>query len=93
VRNGDGDQVADPREDWIAAEENESLDDKLAAEVSGDRGDDEVSPGVQDLEHAGALGVINGEDLDGIDPDQHGRDSGQIDGTPEDGDSFFDVVE
>jgi len=52
-----------------------------------------VSPGVQDLEHAGALGVINGEDLDGIDPDQHGRDSGQIDGTPEDGDSFFDVVE
>jgi hypothetical protein len=32
-------------------------------------------------------------DLDHLDPEQHGRDHGQIDGTPEDGDSFFVVVD
>ena len=29
--------------------------------------------------------------LDRLDPAQHGTERGQIDGTPEDGDSFFDV--
>ena len=33
------------------------------------------------------------DELDHLDPQQHGRERGQIDGTPEDGDSFFDVVE
>jgi len=28
-----------------------------------------------------------------MDPESHGRERGQIDGTPEDGDSFYDVVE
>ena len=32
-------------------------------------------------------------ELDRLDPQQHGRERGQIDGTPEDGESFFDVVE
>jgi hypothetical protein len=31
--------------------------------------------------------------LDELDTQQHGRERGQIDGTPEDGDSFYDVVE
>jgi hypothetical protein len=33
------------------------------------------------------------DELDRIDPEQHGRERGQIDGTPEDGESFYDVVE
>ena len=36
---------------------------------------------------------ISDDALDRLDPEQHGRERGQIDGTPEDGDSFYDVVE
>jgi hypothetical protein len=76
VRNDDGDAVVDPPDKWIKAEDNESLDQKLAAETDED----------------GAVDVVSDDDnLDNIDPDVHGRESGQIDGTPEDGDSFFDV--
>ena len=32
VRNDDGDTVVDPPDKWIKADDNESLDDKLAAE-------------------------------------------------------------
>lgn len=77
VRNDDGDTVVDPPDRWIKADENESLDEKLAAENSGRPRDD----------------VSGRDELDGIDPDAHGRDSGQISGTPEDGESFFDVQE
>jgi hypothetical protein len=72
VRNDDGDQVVDPPQQWIEAEDNTSLDDKLAAEVP-----DGLPPRV-------------GEDLADVVP--AGKDGGQVDGTPEDGDSFFDVV-
>jgi hypothetical protein len=37
--------------------------------------------------------LVSDDELDRIDPEHHGRDRGQIDGAPEDGDSFFDVVE
>jgi hypothetical protein len=30
-------------------------------------------------------------ELDRLDPEQHGTQRGQVDGTPEDGDSFYDV--
>jgi hypothetical protein len=76
VRNDDGDEVVDPPEHWIDAEDHESLDEKLAAEISDDARDQIVSDEV---------------DLDRIDLSAHGRTSGQIDGTPEDGDSFYNV--
>jgi hypothetical protein len=76
VRNDDGDEVVDPPEHWIEAEDHESLDEKLAAEIADDARDQVVSDDV---------------DLDRIDPNQHGRVKGQIDGTPEDGDSFYNV--
>jgi hypothetical protein len=76
VRNDDGDEVVDPPERWLEADDHESLDEKLAAEISGDSRDQIVSDDV---------------DLDRIDPSVYGRTSGQIDGTPEDGDSFFNV--
>jgi hypothetical protein len=33
------------------------------------------------------------DEVDRIDPQDHGRDKGQIDGSPEDGPSMFPVVE
>jgi hypothetical protein len=91
VRNADGDEVADPPEEWIEADENESLDEKLAAEIPDNPSDDGPSREAHDSEEGGALRVLSDDDLDRIDPHQHGRSSGQIDGTPEDGDSFFDI--
>lgn len=69
VRNDDGDIVVDPPEEWIEAEEDQTLDEKLAAEVP-----DVLPPG---------------------DPEARPtrRTAGQIDGTPEDGDSFYTVVD
>jgi len=46
-----------------------------------------------DSDQGGGLSLKTDDELDEIDPEEHGRTRGQIDGTPEDGDSFFDVVE
>jgi hypothetical protein len=89
VRNDDGDEVADPPEEWMKASENESIDDKLAAEVP----DDPPPMDAGDSDHGVALGLVSEEDLDRIHPGEHGSSSRQVDGTPEDGDSFFDVTE
>jgi hypothetical protein len=91
VRNDDGDEVVDPPDRWIDAEENESLDERLAAEIPDDAGDDGPSREAHDSDRGGALEVLDDDELDRIDPDQHGRQRGQIDGTPEDGDSFYNV--
>ena len=92
VRN-DGDAVVDPPDEWIKADDNESLDEKLAAEISDNSRDDEPSMQAHDADEGGALEVVGDDELDRIDPNVHGRERGQIDGTPEDGDSFFDVQE
>lgn len=70
VRNDDGDIVVDPPDEWIEAEDNETLDERLAAEVPDELPD---------------------EDPQDARPTR--RTEGQIDGTPEDGDSFYTVVD
>jgi hypothetical protein len=91
VRNDDGDEVVDPPERWIDAREDETLDERLADE------EPDVSPSDIDLRDADdkvrETESISDDALDRIDPEEHGRERGQIDGTPEDGDSFYDVVE
>jgi hypothetical protein len=83
VRNDDGDEVVDPPEHWVAADhiadepDGESLDEKLAAEEP----DSSAQPS------------DGGIELDRINPADHGTDQGQISDTPEDGDSFFPVVD
>lgn len=72
VRNDDGDTVVDPPEEWIEAEEHESLDERLA--------DEEPDVSIDDPITAEA-------------PRPERRDLGQIDGAPEDGESFYDVVD
>ncbi len=91
IRNDDGDEVVDPPERWIEAKDHESLDERLSEETPecpptsiDPRDADDGSPEVESM---------SDDDLDRLDPEQHGRERGQIDGTPEDGDSFFDVVE
>ncbi|WAC94479.1 hypothetical protein [Mycobacterium sp. Aquia_213] len=91
VRNDDGDEVVDPPDEWIEASDHQSLDQKLAAETSESPRDDEPSRQAHDSDAGGALEVLSDDDLDRIDPSVHGREKGQIDGTPEDGDSFFNV--
>jgi hypothetical protein len=91
VRNDDGDEVVDPPDRWIETDEHGSLDDKLAAETADDARDDEPSRQAHDSDEGGALIVVSDEVLDRVDATKYGRENGQIDGTPEDGDSFFDV--
>jgi hypothetical protein len=96
VRNDGGDQVVDPPDEWIDVQNNDSLDDKLAAEVPDDSDDRPVPADAHDSHtsrHAGAPGLVSDEDLDRINTGTHGRVHQQIDGTPEDGGSFFDVPE
>ena len=91
IRNDDGDEVVDPPLEWIKAEEDESLDERLADEVP-DVSPDDIDPRDAD-KSSSAVELMSDDNLDHIDPEDHGRVRGQIDGTPEDGDSFFDVVE
>jgi hypothetical protein len=96
VRNDDGDEVVDPPEEWIEANENETLDERLAEEVSDEAGDDGGDEGLSeahDSDEGGGLTLVSDDELDRLDPSVHGRERGKIDGTPEDGDSFYDVVE
>jgi hypothetical protein len=78
-------------------EPDEQLDSDL---IRNDDGDEVVDPPEQWIEAKDDESLderlsepISDDDLDHLDPEQRGRDRGQIDGTPEDGDSFFDVVE
>jgi hypothetical protein len=91
VRNDDGDEVVDPPEEWIEADDHESLDEKLAAEAPDELRDDAPSREAHDSDQGGGLQLLSDDELDRIDPSVHGRESGQIDGTPEDGESFFNV--
>jgi hypothetical protein len=96
VRNDDGDEVVDPPEEWIEVKDNETLDERLAEEVPDDRGDDDREQAVSeahDSDAGGGLTLVSNYEIDRIDPDRHGRERGQIDGTPEDGESFYDVIE
>jgi hypothetical protein len=92
IRNDDGDEVVDPPERWIDAGEDETLDARLAEEEPEVTPDD-IDP--RDADDPADRDTVSEPDdeLDRIDPEQHGRERGQIDGTPEDGESFYDVVE
>lgn len=89
VRNDDGDEVVDPPERWIDAKEDETLDERLADEEPDVRPVD-IDPRDADDTDRETVSMPDDE-LDRIDPEQHGVSRGQIDGTPEDGDSFYAV--
>jgi hypothetical protein len=92
VRNKDGDEVVDPPDDWAASDhvaeqpDGESLDEKLAAEEP-----EPTTAGGSSVDDDTAL--LPDDEVDRIDPEKPGRERGQTAGTPEDGDSFYDVIE
>ena len=98
IRNDDGDTVADPPERWIPAKDDETLDERLAEEVpdvseNDDDDDADESSEAHDSDAGGGLELVSDDELDRLDTQRHGREEGQIDGSPEDGSSFFDIVE
>ncbi len=86
VRNDDGDEVVDPPEKWIPADDDRTLDQRIAEEEPED-----IDPA--DADGRGPVASVSDDQLDRLTPQRHGRDRGQVDGTPEDGDSYFTVVE
>ena len=96
IRNDDGDEVVDPPDEWIEAKDNETLDERLAEELPDNEGydqDDDAPREAHDSDAGGGLTLVSNYDIDRIDTERHGREYGQIDGAPEDGESFYDVVE
>ena len=104
IRNDDGDEVADPPERWIEAKDDETLDERLSEEVPdvtaelNEDGTATVDPteahdSDSDSDSGGGLEVVADDELDRLDTQRHGSERGQVDGTPEDGSSFFDIVE
>ncbi|MGE2833356.1 hypothetical protein [Mycobacterium sp. SMC-4] len=99
MRNADGDEVVDPPEGWTGADkygmsseeerQGETLDQRLAEEEpdvtaeSVDPRDGADAPVDSDV-------AIAGSDTPPEDPGEH---HGQVGGTPEDGESFYQVVE
>ncbi|HYO05305.1 MAG TPA: hypothetical protein VET27_27040 [Mycobacterium sp.] len=92
IRNDDGDEVTDPPERWIEAKDDETLDERLSEEVPDVSPEDRVSSEAHDSDEGGGLEVVGDDELDRLDTQRHGTEHVQIDGAPEDGDSFFDVV-
>ena len=89
VRNDDGDEVVDPPERWIEVKVDESLDERLSEETP-DVTSDSIDPRDAD-DTSSDVESMSDDQLDDLDPQEHGRVRGQIDGTPEDGTSFFGV--
>ena len=93
VRNEDGDEVVAPPDAWLDPDDDESLDERLAAEEPDTSIDTPLSDaaftpdGVSSSEYA----VKHAEMYDDVIVQDSRVDRGQIDGTPEDGDSFFEV--
>jgi hypothetical protein len=93
IRNDDGDEVVDAPDQWLDPRESESLDDRLADEEP----DTSVDTPLSDAAHtpdgvsSAEYGVKEADVVDGVIVEDSRVDRGQIDGTPEDGDSFFDV--
>lgn len=93
IRNADGDAVVDPPDTWIDPREDESLDQRLTAEEP-DTSADGPPPDpatLQDGVSSKEFAVKEADVVDGVIVEDSRVTRGQIDGTPEDGDSFFDV--
>jgi hypothetical protein len=98
IRNDDGDTVVDPPDQWIDPAVHETLDEKLSDEEPDISPDSpgpelgEMADGVAQAERD--RGVLkHAENVEGVVVEDSRVDRLQVDGTPEDGESFFDVPE
>jgi len=91
VRNDDGDEVVSPPDSWIEAHEDESLDERLASEEPDTSTDSPLSDAA-DTENGIAsaeYGIKEADVVDGVIVQDSRVSRGQVDGAPEDGESFF----
>jgi hypothetical protein len=95
VRNDDGDEVVDPPDSWLEPREDESLDDRLASEEPDISVDTPLSDAanMQDGISWAEYGVKEADVVEGVIVEDSRVNRGQVDGTPEDGDSFFPVID
>ena len=75
VRNDDGDEVVDPPEEWIEAEDDESLDERLREEVPRRTADDDRRRATPTTPTTTPACSLSDDELDRLDPEQHGRDT------------------
>jgi hypothetical protein len=80
LRNRDGDEVVDAPDHWYDADDHQTLAQKLAAEEPDQPPPARRSAGAEDYAPPDVY------------RDAHGC-RGQIDGTPEDGDSLFPIID
>ena len=94
VRNNDGDEVVDPPDSWLEPREDESLDDRLASEEPDIAVDTPLSDAadIEDGISCAEFGFKQADVVEGVIVQDSRVNRGQVDGTPEDGDSFFPVV-
>jgi hypothetical protein len=93
IRNDDGDEVVDPPDNWLDPREDESLDERLADEEPDTSVDTPLSNAAfsEDGVASAEFGVKEADVVDGVIVQDSRVDRGQVSGTPEDGDSFYDV--
>jgi hypothetical protein len=91
VRNDDGDEVVSPPDSWIDPREDESLDQRLADEEPDTSADTPLSDAAdtEDGISSPEFGVKETDIVDGVIVQDSRVTRGQVDGAPEDGDSFF----
>ena len=95
VRNNDGDEVVDPPDSWLEPREDQSLDERLASEEPDISVDTPLSDAASmpDGISSPEFGFKEADVVDGVIVQDSRVNRGQVDGTPEDGDSFFPVVD
>jgi hypothetical protein len=93
VRNDDGDEVVSPPDSWLEPRDDESLDERLASEEPDISVDTPLSDAAYtpDGIPSAEFGLKEADVVDGVIVVDSRVSRGQVDGTPEDGDSFFDV--
>jgi hypothetical protein len=93
VRNDDGDEVVEAPDTWLDPREDESLDERLAEEEPDTSVDTPLSDAafLEDGVSRGEHVVKHAEVVEGVIVEDSRVDRGQVDGTPEDGESFFGV--
>jgi hypothetical protein len=98
IRNDDGDAVVDPPDEWIDPAVHSSLDERLSEEepdispVSPQPDVEEMNDGIPQAEWDRNQ-LKHADDVEGVIVEDSRVDRLQVDGAPEDGDSFYNVLE
>lgn len=95
VRNDDGDEVVEPPDSWLEPRDDESLDERLASEEPDISVDTPLSDAADEPDGISSpeFGFKEADVVEGVIVQDSRVNRGQVDGTPEDGDSFFPVVD